>query len=414
MSEVLKQNYPEFNFVPVFWMASEDHDFEEIASVELFNQFINWETDQKGAVGRFQTTGLEELHEQFKSFFQPENRTELEEYLADYEGQDLADATFRSLNYLFQAFGLLIVDGDDPQLKSAFVPVMKKDLTEKFSFHSVQHTNEQLVKEGYKIQVNPREINLFYLSEQSRERILSLEDGYFIEGKGRVEEGELFKELEEAPQNFSPNVVLRPLYQELVLPNLVYVGGVNELNYWMQLKRAFSEAAIVFPMICARTSILYIDSIASKRMNALDMVLENLFMDISHVKQQYLRKYAGDDIQFEPQDEAFIAALELIKEKIVSVDSQLINYAESESTKMLKQYNAVKEKLQRVVKNKHDLSMRQIEQLFERLFPNGNLQERQIGFFTMCSDGKIARRLNQIHDIIDPFDSDFVIVRESK
>lgn len=412
--EELNKSYPEHKFVPIYWMASEDHDFEEIASVELFNQYISWVTNQSGPVGRFETTGFDELHEQFKAFFQPENRGELEEYLSSCKGKDLADATFNGLNHLFQDFGLVIMDGDDPALKTLFVPTLRKELTEKFSFREVNRCNEQLIKEGNKIQVNPREINLFYLEAQARERILPLEDGCYIEGRGRVETNELVNELDHSPEKFSPNVILRPLYQEFLLPNLVYVGGVNELNYWLQLKGTFSEAGITFPMICARASFLYIDPIASKRMSNLELVLENLFMDISLVKKHYLLKNAGEEIQFVAEDEAFFSALEKIKSKIKTIDIHLEKYAVAETAKMSKQYASVKEKLQRTVKNKHEVSMKQIEQLFERLFPNGIIQERQIGFFSLCSDGKISKRLKQIYDAIEPFDLDFVILRDSK
>jgi uncharacterized protein YllA (UPF0747 family) len=166
-------------------MASEDHDFEEIQSVELFNKTIKWETEQKGPVGRFELTDFDLIKKEIEAFFGNQESDEIKKILDSYSGENLSQATFKLINSLFAAYGLLVLDGDDAELKQLFVPVIEKELKDQFSYTAVHKTNEQIQKEGLKLQVNAREINLFYIENQLRERILHLDEGFFIEGKGK-------------------------------------------------------------------------------------------------------------------------------------------------------------------------------------------------------------------------------------
>lgn len=412
LTEELKNEYPENNFVPVFWLASEDHDFDEIQSVEIFNKILTWNSDQKGPVGRFETEGLDALKKEVLSFFENQVESEVAELLSEYNGANLGEATFKLIHKLFDSYGLIIVDGDEPILKKEFIPTIEKELKEQFSYRTVIKTNHQLEREGLKPQVNPREINLFYIDEQIRERILHIEDGYFIEGKGKVSEKELLFELHQFPERFSPNVILRPVYQETILPNLCYVGGVAEISYWLQLKGIFETLKLPFPMIQIRTSILWIDPIISKKLAKVSLKLEDLFTDSSLVKKKYLHDFASEEVDFKIVD-AFTSELkEQLIEKIIGLDEHLEKYAQSEAVKLEKQIEAIKEKLVRVVKHRHEIAMTTIDQVFERIYPNNGMQERTLNLFSLCPDGKISEKIEFLHRFIDPFDPDFVLIRE--
>lgn len=412
LAEELKKEYPENNFVPVFWMASEDHDFEEIKSVEVFSKNFIWESDQKGAVGRFDIAQLAAIKEEILKFFENQPESEVATILKEYDGKNLSEATFRLIHHLFDVYGLLILDGDNAALKRTFIPTFEQELKQQFSFHAVQKTNALLEREGFKLQVNAREINLFYLGEQSRERIVLTAEGYEIEGKGKISEAELVAELHAFPERFSPNVILRPVYQETVLPNLCYVGGVGEISYWLQLKGVFDALALPFPLIQTRTSILWMDAILSKKIAKVSLKLEDLFLDSALIKKNYLQDFAAEEVNFD----AINSTAEILKaqviEKVLEIDQNMENFARAEMVKLEKQLDGMKEKLTKLVKQRHDVSMKTIDQIVDRIFPNNQLQERSMNLFTLCGDGKIKEKIEKIHHFMEPFDPDFMLIRE--
>lgn len=173
LSEELKKHYPQFNFIPVYWMASEDHDFEEINHIHLFGKKIEWKQDKKGASGRITTETIKSVLQELKAIIgESENSKKLlqlfeQSYL---ENKNLADAARYLVHNLFSKYGLVIIDGNDKKLKALFSEIMKDDMLNNTAFKKV---NETISKFGshYKAQVNPREINLFYLQENARERI---------------------------------------------------------------------------------------------------------------------------------------------------------------------------------------------------------------------------------------------------
>jgi bacillithiol biosynthesis cysteine-adding enzyme BshC len=412
MCDELNAEYDEYFFVPCFWMASEDHDFEEIASTSIFSQNFYWSTEQKGAVGKFNTIGLNEIVEEVKMLFQNATSENIYKLLQRYEGETLAEAHFKLFHEIFKEYGLVIIDADKKELKELFIPVLKKEIQEQFSYNCLKSTNALIEKNGLKTQVNPREINLFYLSENSRERVLHLEDDFFIEGKGRLTKEEILLEIEAFPERFSPNVVLRPLYQEIILPNLCYVGGVGELSYWIQLKGIFDLTHVTYPMIKPRSSILWVDGNNVKKMQKVNMVFEDLFSDAFSVKKQYLMTHSSDEIDFDFSDKAFNEMLWYLEEKSKIMDVNTEKLIAAEGVKLAKHYNYIKEKLIKSVRQKHDKDLSTIDYIFEKLFPNGGLQERKFSILSMCSDGDLESRIAQLYKCIEPFSSDFLIVRE--
>jgi len=412
MCEILKTEYAEIDFVPVFWMASEDHDFEEIQSIELFNHTLTWQSEQKGPVGRFNLQGFDEIKNEFASYFSGDVLTEIQDLLKNYEGESLSVATFKFVNRLFSKFGLVIVDGDRAALKNNFLPVIYNELETEFSYKEVLKTNELLIKEGLKIQVNPREINLFYIEEGIRERILRIEDGFFIEGKGKFTLEALKEMAQSNPSCISPNVVLRPVYQELVLPNLCYVGGAGEISYWIQLKGVFDKLSLPFPMIQVRNSLLWIDSVNSKKIFKLDLHLEELFEASVQLKKRFLEVNAEEDVDFSIIEEHFNQLSSELIQKVQKVDSNLDKYAQAELVRMEKQLISIREKLLKSVKSKHENALVTIDQIKNKLFPNGGLQERSMNFFNLCASGDVDGRLKYLHSVIEPFEQDLIVIRE--
>jgi len=173
------------------------------------------------------------------------------------EHNNLAAATRYLANALFGDYGLVIVDANDKALKQLFVPHLEKELIEQVAFKNVNETNKTITALGLNSQVNPRAINLFYISKNLRARII-YEDSVFkvLNTDIAWTKNDLLKHLNESPECFSPNVILRPLYQEVILPNLCYIGGGGELAYWFQLKSNFETNAVPFPILLLRNSVL--------------------------------------------------------------------------------------------------------------------------------------------------------------
>ncbi|MEJ2162435.1 MAG: bacillithiol biosynthesis cysteine-adding enzyme BshC, partial [Robiginitalea sp.] len=260
----LKQRYPDHDFVPVYWMATEDHDFEEINYFNFRGRKFRWNREAGGAVGRMKTDGLEDVFKQFSADLGPGIRADEIRSLFEHaylQHASLAEATRYLANELFGHFGVVILDSDHPRLKELFIPFMQQDLFENLAFHAVSDSMEKLGKLSgdYPLQVNPRELNLFYLQEGSRSRLVE-EAGKFgvLDSELRFTETELRKELQAHPERFSPNVITRPLYQEVLLPNLCYIGGGGELAYWLELKEFFQRSGVAFPILLLRNSALLI------------------------------------------------------------------------------------------------------------------------------------------------------------
>ncbi|MGB5356442.1 MAG: bacillithiol biosynthesis cysteine-adding enzyme BshC, partial [Eudoraea sp.] len=235
LSRDLKKAYPSYNFVPIYWMATEDHDFEEINYFNLHGKKFQWNIKASGAVGRLSTNGLNEVYEALvQELGTSLNALELTElFKKSYlEHETLAEATRYLANTLCGNEGLVVVDGDSSELKREFIPFVKEELLNNISQNKVQQTIEELenLSSDYTIQVNPRPINYFYLLDGLRERILEKEGRFYINNtKLEYSKEEFLGILEKYPERFSPNVVKRPLYQEVILPNLSYIGGGGEL-----------------------------------------------------------------------------------------------------------------------------------------------------------------------------------------
>ncbi len=253
----LKSQYPDYEFVPVYWMATEDHDFDEINHFNLFGKKYSWESDQTGPVGRFDTSSMEDL---LKSIAEP-----IEIFESAYlEGATLADACCRYVNALFEEEGLVVLDADNKELKRLFAPIIEADILTQTANKLVHATNDKMIQAGYKSQAFSREINFFYLQDGLRERIVQKGDEFTVKDTDYAwDQAALREEIANHPENFSPNVIMRPLYQETILPNLGYVGGPAEVAYWLQLKDVFAHYETSFPVLMPRNFAMVIDHVAA-------------------------------------------------------------------------------------------------------------------------------------------------------
>ncbi|MBA3901329.1 MAG: bacillithiol biosynthesis cysteine-adding enzyme BshC [Bacteroidetes bacterium] len=379
----LKLQHPEKDFVPVFWMASEDHDFEEVNHIHLFHKKLSWNPEHavKGPVGKYSPSRLSGLLEELKPILgEGENAQKLFEVLnnAYSKTNTLSDATRFLANELFKDYGLLCLDGDSPELKEALMPVMMEDIFHQSSFTAVNKSIEELHQQGIqKIQVSPREINFFYMKPGLRERIEQQGEKFVVLNTGLVfSKAELEQEIQEHPEHFSPNVVLRPLYQEMILPNIAYIGGGGELAYWLELKNLFNHHEIDFPVLLLRNSLLWIDTVSAEKMQKLGISAADLFQETEALIKDFVARNAEQEINLEEQMEKLKEVYHEISEVAFKVDPTLKPTVEADLQKALQSLKHLEHKISKAEKNKHETAINQLRKLKEKLFPGNGLQER--------------------------------------
>jgi bacillithiol biosynthesis cysteine-adding enzyme BshC len=414
LAKKLKAQHSNYEFVPVFWMATEDHDFEEINHINLFGEKVVWEQEKGGAVGRLNTATIANALEQIKAKLgDSEQALQLISLLekAYTEQRDLASATRYLVSELFAESGLVIVDGDDARLKQLFKPIMQEELLQNGSFEAVNKTNENLSNK-YKLQVNPREINLFYLQDGIRERIVMEGGSYKVNNSSiKFSESEILEELEQFPERFSPNVILRPVYQECILPNLAYIGGGGELAYWFQLKGVFDHFKINYPILLLRSSVLWIDKGTAGKMQKLGLKAAELFTETEELVTTFVRQQSTNDTSLQTEAELLKTYYIQLSEKISSIDPSLKQAAIAQQQKALNGIEDLEKRLVKAEKRQQETGVNQLRKLKERLFPNGSLQERHnnfIPFYLKYGSNFVAK----LSDQLDPLDFHFTVLSE--
>lgn len=387
LSKELKHTYPAYNFVPIYWMATEDHDFEEINYFNFKGKKVHWNKEAGGAVGELSTDGLEAVLNLFSLELGTSKNAEYLKTLfeeAYVKHQNLADATRFLANELFKDYGLVIIDANDAELKKQFSPFMEDELLNQTSFKSVSKTNEQINKlpnQSYGIQVNPREINLFYLTENLRERIV-FEEGVYkvINTDISWSKSEIIKQLYEVPERFSPNVIMRPLYQEVILPNLCYIGGGGELAYWFQLKHYFNQVNVPFPILLLRNSVLIQSESQYKKLQNLNISNDAIFLKRDAFINKKVREISNIDIDFSEQKTALKQQFEALYKLAEQTDRSFLGAVKAQEVKQLKGLDALEKRLLKAQKRKLSDQVFRMTEIKNELFPNGSLQERNANF----------------------------------
>jgi bacillithiol biosynthesis cysteine-adding enzyme BshC len=295
-------------------------------------------------------------------------------------GKTIQDATFELVDELYGNYGLLVLIPDHPKLKAVMKPVFLDELFQNNSASIVQKSSAELEK-NYTVQANPREINLFYLRDDIRERIIREGDDFLVHNTTiRFSSEEIKKELDEHPERFSPNVILRGLYQESILPNLVFVGGGGELAYWLQLKELFEHYQVVYPMLVVRNSFLIIENKWNEKIDKLGLDHADLFNSAADLMKEIVKRDSLNAVSLNGNFEKAEALFDQIRSQAAAIDQTLSAHVESLKTRSLKNLQELEKKMFRAEKRKFSDQQRQIEQLKEVLFPNNGLQERVENF----------------------------------
>ena len=379
LAEWLREQHPDKHFVPVFFMGSEDADLDELGHIYLGDEKLVWETKQTGSVGRMGTKGLDKL------VYRIEGELSVKPYggqlvqlikHAYLESSDIQTATFRLLHYLFGEYGLVVLIADKPVFKQQMISVFEDDLFRQGPSSIVDKTIARL-SESYKVQANPRPINLFYLKGDMRNRIERAGEGFVVvDSPLRFTEQELRDELHRYPERFSPNVILRGLFQETILPNLAFIGGGGETAYWLELKDLFDHYRMSFPVLVLRNSFLLVQQTWVDRLKHAGFGLRDLFRDTDDLVNDLVKRESDHTLSLEGEIAAANDYYEALKARTRPVDPTLEQHITALQVRALEPIRSLEKKLLKAEKRKFGEQQRQLAALKAALFPHDDLQER--------------------------------------
>ena len=414
--EKLNSLNKEINFIPVYWMASEDHDFDEISSFNYKSNKIKWKTNQTGSVGKMNLDELKPVLDYFeKKLDYSKNSEEIIELikLSYRSSKNLAEATLKIVNSLFGNYGLIIVDADSKSLKNVFKTYMKLEILNNNCYDLVNYQIESLKKDynsKFKPQVNPRLINLFYLNKGGRFRIEKKKNQFVLIGSDKkFSENDLINEVENFPENFSPNVLMRPLYQEVILPNIGYVGGGAELSYWFQLNKYFKNQKVTFPILILRNSLLLINSKLSKKIDKLKINIKDLFLNKNLLISKVIKENSKISLDLDFLKKQLEFQFDYLEDLIEKTDKSFKGAVLAQKKKQNKGILNLEKKLLKSQKRKMVDYVQRINLIYEAIYPNDDLQERHLNFFELYeSEGVMI--LSNLKKALDPFDENFTIL----
>lgn len=411
----LKQQFPDKDFVPVYWMASEDHDFAEINHTYIGQKEIRWEQEDQGGTGRLSTKTIQQALQAYIGILgMNENSEKLGSLLqtAYTKFKTLAAATRYLVNGLFSEYGLVILDADDIRLKKLFAPYIQQDIIGQHSFAHINQSSAALQQIGLHTQVNAREINFFYLRDNLRERIV-FENGRYavLNSDYTFTEAELSAEIEQFPDRFSPNVVMRPLYQEIILPNLAYIGGGAEVVYWLQLKANFDYYHVDFPILILRNSALVVQKKQAQKIRQIGLQAADLFLPSHTLKTNWVKMHSNHQLHLQTELMQLNLVFDTVKEQAQQIDVTLGPSAEAIRARINRAMGNLEKKMIKAEKRRHENSLNQIDRIKDELFPNGSLQERRENFglyYAAWGESFIESLVEKF----DPLDFKFTVLTE--
>lgn len=412
LAEFLKGELPHYNFVPVYYMGSEDADLEELNHTYVRGKKYEWTTSQTGAVGRMVidkklTALLSEMEGQLSV---DPHGTEITRLLKECytEGKTIQQATFGIVNALFQHYGLIVLIPDSAPLKKRMLDIFKDDLFHQLPSAIVGHTS-RLLGEQYNVQAHPRDINLFYLKGDIRERIIKHGEGYSVNHTDiHFSALELEAELQAHPERFSPNVILRGLFQETILPNLAFIGGGGELAYWLQFRDLFDHYRTPFPVLVLRNSFLLMEKKWQELAGKLNLSDGHLFLPEQGLLDLIIER-EGKKPLLNGEVQELQSIYEQLKSLATSVDQTLSRHVEALKTRATNQLLELEKKMVRAERKKHAAQQAQISKLKKALFPGG-LQERTenvSGFYALWGRDLIG----ELYQHSPVLEQEFVILK---
>jgi len=397
LSKHLTERYDDFNFVPVFWLEGDDHDFDEVTWINLLNENnelvkIKYndnapEDSNRGSVGYVK------LQNTINTFFEEMNNnlrgtdftSEIMENLRSFysEGKTFKQAFIELISWLFDKHGLILFDPQDRDLKKLLIPVFQNAISS-FREHTEKLVNiSATLDEIYHAQVKVRPVNLFYNYEGGRYLIEPVENEFKLKGKKKkFTYDELNLLIQQEPEKFSPNVLLRPICQDYLLPTAFYVGGPAEIAYFAQVTPLYKSFKVNVPIVYPRSSASLVEKNISSAIQKFDLKINEIFADPEKIKEKIVSKMSADNLAdvFDRSSYEIEIVYDKLKEKLFEIDKALSEAVNKYKQNSLNNLNQLKGKAIEAQKKKYEVSLRQIDKITMNLYPEQNLQEREVNF----------------------------------
>ncbi len=393
----LKERFPEFEFVPVFWLEGDDHDLEESNHIHLLNGTsdvvrvetipADGENENMRPLSEIKfDASIEQVFQQIDALLPVTDfkQSLMQVLTSSYkEGESFSSAFARTITKMLGKNSLLVIDPYDPQVKRLLKPIFEKE------FQTFPRTSEEVIKqsagleENYHVQVKPRVLNLFYIEDGVRRGLEPIGSGFSLRGtKRKLMPEQVRTTLETRPESFSPNVVLRPICQDYLLPTAAYVAGPGEIAYFAQLKGVYQHFGIEMPPVFPRASATILEHRIAKVMERYQLTLSDAFSNFEVVMKKALTAANPENIpgEFEKATEDIKTAIERLDPLIVRVDATLKGAMDSTISRMLHHLQHLQEKTTTAYRRKNEQVLQQTKKFQQSIFPNRDLQERVLNF----------------------------------
>lgn len=413
LSRQLNARYPEQHVVPLFIMGGEDHDFDEINHARIKGEMVRWQQSVGGSVALLDTSTLAPALRALKTLlggdFTPFGIYD-RIHKAYTSHATYGEATVAFVHDLFQETELVVANPSRPAFKRAFAPLMEREIFERVSQPLVEKAQSELTEAGFSGQAHAREINLFYLSPGRRDRIVYADGHYGVLDTSLLfTEAEFREELQERPERFSPNVVLRPLFQEHIFPNLAYIGGGGELAYWLERKEQFAAFDLNFPMLIRRNSVVWVDAKSRKSLDKLGLTVKDILRHEDLIIRDFVERHSRNSLSLADELAQLDALFASAAAKAKAVDPTLEAAALAEGTRQHKIVAQFESRLRRIEKRKFDREMKLIRELRATLFPGDSLQERKDNFLNVYLESGDAM-FGELIEALDPLKPGLVVM----
>lgn len=412
----LNKAYPNYNFVPLFINGSEDHDFEEIDHCHIDHKTIRWDRSSAGSVGNFSVDGLEDVIQEAEQMLSPSRHRDaiiktMKTALKKADNYD--DFVLTMVNALFGTYGLVIANGGDRQLKANFADIIRQEIFDQPSKKRIEETQAALSAIRHKPQAHARPINLFYKYQNQRIRIEQDGHQYRLVGTDVTwTRAEMEAEINQNPERFSPNVAMRPIYQEFTFPNLAYIGGGGEIAYWLERKTQFEYYKVFYPMLIRRNSAMIVKDNIQRTISKLDLSIDKYFAPTHSIINNFLDQHTETGYDLSSKKETIDQLWKAIAEHAKSVDPTLEMTMLAKGAEQKKAIAFAEKKIKKHLKAKEQINVNRIEKIRNQLFPKEGLQERYDNFLPYFSEDGQAL-IDFLIDHLDPMDRQFSIIYQS-
>jgi bacillithiol biosynthesis cysteine-adding enzyme BshC len=385
--------------VPVFWVDGEDHDWEEVRSVTVFDENLEPRTvalpartshDAPVATVKLDTSILAALDELERTLpatdFKARVMADLRQSYAP--GTGMADAFGRWIEQVLGDRGLVVYNSADPTSKPLVAGLFSRELSMPGqTVRLAAAAGATLTERGYHAQVQLAEDSLALFHLDGSRKPIRQQDGQFVVGDHQFAPGALQRQATDGPAAFSPNVLLRPVVQDCIFPTICYVAGPSELAYLGQLRQVYDHFGVPMPLMYPRASATLLDSAALRFLTRNDVPFEALQAQDEAALNDLLKSQLPPEIEasLDEAAAAMAAAMARVAAAMPLLDPTLEGAARSTLGRMEHDLETLRGKTIQAAKRRHDTLRRQFVRARALAFPNGHPQERTIGFVSFLN-----------------------------